>query len=327
MNVPEIIEKLNLSFKQSNVDSRNELWMPCPLPFGNHKNNDRRPSFSINLDSGDSYCFVCGGGNLVWLISSVLSISEAEAKSWLKGAEEGKENFEDFRKRMKERLCNTETQSSEKLPSKIFSGASIPGDLPFHPWIENQGISRETARKFNIFYDAERNVIAFPHYWLGKLVGMQFRNLDWGSEDVRKKNWAKYFNTPGFPKKNTIFNYDSQDGDTIIVVESPKTVCVMDSRGYSNFVGTFGAGISYEQMAPLWKFKTIYLWPDNDLPGLNALDQEVKLLAPHADIYIVPPVDVPKGDAADLPADEMEGHLEKALPYLKWKLHEKIYQE
>ena len=329
MEISQIIEKLGLPYDEKNVDSKGELWMPCPLPFGNHKHGDQNPSFSINLKSGDCFCFVCGGGSLSWLVQNIKDISFDDARAYVRNLESGNEDKDDFKKRIKSKLdSNNMSQSFEKIPQQIFSEPTISDDFYYHPWVEAQGISKETAMKFNLFYDPERNVVAFPHHWQGKLVGMQFRNLDWGPDSVRKKTIAKYYNTPGFPKKNTLFNYDSQQGDTIILVESPKTCIVMDGRGYPNFVGTFGANTGYEQMAALWKFKRIYLWPDNDDPGKKALREEVKLLKEFVDIYIVPPVDIPKGDAADIPAEEVPLYLERAVPYLKWKLdNEKVHQK
>jgi DNA primase len=325
VEIAEVIEKLNLPFNKANLDSHNELWMPCPLPYGNHKNGDKNPSFSINMETGQCFCFVCGGGNLVFLVSSVLGVSYDDAKKWLGEIEGGYENEDDFRKRMKDKLrLQQMLQSPPEIPQQIFYDTLIPTELAYHPWLEEQKISEETARKFNIFYDPNKNVVVFPHYWEGKIVGMQYRNLGAGKDN----KLPRYYNTPDFPRKRTLFNLDFVDSDEVVVVESPKTVCVMDSRGYTNFVATFGASITQEQMSALHKFKRVYLWPDNDKPGLKALESEINFLKDYVDIHIVPCVDVEKGDAADISASLVPEYLANALPYLKWKLrYEKIYQQ
>src|ERR1035437_6829793 len=106
MNIAEIVEKLNLPHDQINLDYNNELWMPCPLPFGNHVKGDQNPSFSINMETGNCYCFVCGGGSLLYLVSSILGISHDEAKAWIRGTELGDESDAAFSKRIREKLCN-----------------------------------------------------------------------------------------------------------------------------------------------------------------------------------------------------------------------------
>src|ERR1035437_8079992 len=110
MNIQEIVEKLNLPYSVNAIDSKGELWMSCPLNTANHKKGDQRPSFSINMDSGDCYCFVCGGGNVEFLVQSILGISSNEAKKWLSAYESGNEEEDDFKKRIRERLCNNVSQ-------------------------------------------------------------------------------------------------------------------------------------------------------------------------------------------------------------------------
>jgi DNA primase len=319
MEIAEVIEKLNLPYSINAVDQKGELWMPCPLPFGNHKNGDKNPSFSINLKNGKCYCFTCGGGgDLVWLVSSLMGTSFEDAKLWLKDMEVGIEDDDEFKKRIREKLRLQQlSQSFSEISQQIFSEDMIPEDLPYHPWLASQGISESTARYFKIFYDKKKDVIAFPHFWEGDLVGMQFRNLG--------HSFPKYYNTPNFPKKNTLFNYDRVNNDDAIVVESPKTAIVMHEQGYSNTIATFGASVNEEQLSYLRKFKTLYLWPDNDEPGKKALLTEIKLLKDYVDIMIVPPVNIPKGDAADIDRELIPEYLLRAQTYLRWKLYEKVY--
>jgi DNA primase len=322
LDIEDILDRLNI---RGAVDHRGEIWCSCPLPFSNHAHGDQKPSFSINTDTGNCFCFVCGGGSLIWLVSAILGIPHNEAKAWIRGVELGDESDEQFSARIREKLkdCDKNHKGLSKNTPQNFLEVDFSeepglfsGEDFYHPWLAEQNISEETAKKFKIFYDPKRRGIAFPHYWQGKIVGMQFRNLAYGQGSTL----PKYYNTPHFPKKNTLFNYDFVEGDEVIVVESPKTVCVLDSLGYHNVVATFGASVGYEQIAPLRKFRKVYLAPDNDVPGQKALGIEIGLLKDFVDLYIVPPVPAEKGDLADINGSEVPNHLAKALPYLKWRL-------
>lgn len=327
-DVLSIIEKLEIT---DGFETHNgEYTVSCPLPFGNHKNGDKNPSFSINLNTGQYNCFVCGGGSLTQLISYMKGISYEEAEYWLRNDYVDESN-DDFKQRLLDKLDkrNIKQERTEEGGDVL----TLDGyEKRYVQWLEDQNITADTAEKFGIVYNPELPGIIFPHYWQGKLVGWQQRDLN------ENRKGPKYKNTPNFPKHNTLYNYDFIEGDEVIVVESPKTVCVLDSRGIKNVVATFGASIRDEQLQPLWKFKRVYLWFDNDDAGQKALYRYnedtgefrwmnvVERLKDQCEVYIVDPVGVNKGDPADVSKEECLRLLGQAKSYLRFKF-EKIHNK
>lgn len=312
MNVAAILEKLNIT--GGNEDRNNELWVKCPLPYGNHKHGDSNPSFSVNMRTGFYNCFVCGGGNLTKLVSEVLGMSYQEAKAWINDELYSEEAEDAFQQRMLNKLTQQEIEEEPVSVMEEFYFEDFFVE-DYVDWLQEEGISWETAKEFNIHYDPILPGVVFPHYWKGKMVGWQKRDLNPAEDRVG----PKYKNTPKFPKRNTVFNLDSVEGDEVIVLESPKTVCVLHSRGIKNAVATFGAEVNYEQMEVLWKFNRVYLWFDNDVAGEGAYVTAAGYLQDQCEVWAIPPVDVPKGDAADVPTDVCLEHIKNAMPYLRYK--------
>lgn len=77
-------------------------------------------------------------------------------------------------------------------------------------------------------------------------------------------------------------------------------------------------------MQALWKFKKVWLWFDNDDAGEEGLQKSLKYLLDHVDILIIPPVNIEKGDAADIRPEETQGYIDRAVTYLRYK-YEKVH--
>jgi 5S rRNA maturation endonuclease (ribonuclease M5) len=274
-----------------------EWWSPCPLPFGNHPKGDRNASFSINLDDPDKTglynCFVCGGGNIIQLVQALRNCSYEEAEEFVGKYVSGREEtfLDDIRfvlDMKKEMIYNRETMAELPKPTEFYT----------HPWMWEQGFTPEAVRHFWLTYDEEHNAVYFYHWWYGKLVGWQRRNL----EPNPKVRWKS---SPDFPKRSTLFNYDeARDYEEVYVVEGPKAVVKLWSLGVKNAVATFGASVNPEQMVSLWGFDRVYLWFDNDPAGANATRTATKYLRNVTDVWVIPPVDQDKGDPADLQDSE-----------------------
>jgi DNA primase len=297
-------------------DQRGELWCPCPF------HNDRNPSFSINTNPSSNkyglyHCFACGGGNIVNFAHQLKGFdSYEEAEDWIESTYLSEIDDEIDKEAILARIKDKEP------PRKMFDTLELdfyeirqPGNR--HPWMYKQGLTDEGIEHFQITYDEKEDGIIIPHIWKNKVVG-------WQTRDLSGQKHAKYINTPNFPKSKTIFHGDCEclkDSDYVIVVESPKTAAIMWGVGYNNVVATFGATVSEEQMALLWKFNNIFLWFDNDEAGRKATFTALNLLKDQCEVYIVPPVDVPKGDPADVPHKDWEKYLNKAEYYIHWRKH------
>lgn len=295
-------------------DSRGELWCPCPF------HNDKNPSFSININPsslkyGLYHCFACGGGNIVNFVHQVKGFdSYEEAEDWVRSnyIDELDDNWnkEELLSRIRDEDPSPVDLTKNQLP---FYEISHPGNR--HPWMYEQGLNDEAIEHFQITYDEKEDGVIFPHICNNKVVG-------WQTRDLSGTKKAKYINTPDFPKRTTLFHGDCachDSSDYIIVVESPKTAAIMWGVGYHNVVATFGASISEEQMALLWPYHNIFLWFDNDEAGAKATQAALNYLKDYCEVYIVPPVNIPKGDPADIPYQEWEEYLNKAEYYIHWR--------
>lgn len=295
-------------------DTRGELWCPCPF------HNDRNPSFSININPsslkyGLYHCFACGGGNIVNFTQQLKGFDTyEEAEDWIESTYLSNIDDEWDKDDLVSRVDDSEPpKNSLKDPELPQYEVSHPGNK--HPWMYKQGLNDEAIEHFQITYDKDREGIIFPHEVKKKIVGWQIR-------DLTGEKKAKYLNTPDFPKSSTVYHGDCEchdDSDYVIVVESPKTAAIMWGVGYHNVVATFGASINEEQMRLLWKYPNIFLWFDNDEAGAKATRTALNLLKDHCEVYIVPPVNVPKGDPADVPYEDWEQYLNKAQYYVHWR--------
>lgn len=295
-------------------DSRGELWCPCPF------HNDRNPSFSININPsslkyGLYHCFACGGGNIVNFVHQIKGFdSYEEAEDWIQSNYLNELDDEWDKEEILSRINDSEPERKTLL-SKEFPNYEISNIGNRHPWMYKQGLTDGAIEHFQITYDEQREGILFPHKYKNKIIGWQVR-------DLTGEKKAKYINTPNFPKSETLYHGDCEchdDTNYIIVVESPKTAAIMWGVGYHNVVATFGASINEEQMRLLWKYPNIFLWFDNDEAGAKATRTALNYLKDHCDVYIVPPVNVPKGDPADIPHEEWESYLNKAKYYINWR--------
>lgn len=310
LDYEELCQELGLEVHEY----RQQLWCSCPLPFGNHKRGDRNPSFSINNDFdhpsfGCYNCFVCGGGTILHLVALLKEINTDEAYEWIRTFAHEAEDDDKFLE-MLER-ASREPKKHEPIPMPEYPNDTLFKYRFIHPWMKSQGMTEEAIKHFQIGYDEDKNAILIPHWWRGKLVGWQARTLT--------GEGPKYKNSQGFPKRNTLFNFDEQDGNEIILVESPKTAVILWGWGYHNVVATFGASLSKEQMMPLWKFDRILLWFDNDEAGTKATRTAIQYLERHCDVYVVPPVNIDKGDPADINPDAIPVYLQEAIPSALWR--------
>lgn len=257
----------------------------CPDPWGLHKNGDTTGKFAINRQKRLYGCFVCGGGTLLDLTSAVKRMTDQQAEEWLyQFTTPATVTNREFIDEIDELLAEHE-RGQEVMPyynERVLEPWTAEiGRL--EGWLADRGISPEVAIRARLGFQADAMRLApqksgrrlqepytgpcvyFPHYWGERLVGWQQRWLD---ED--RPSWIpKYTNTSGFPKTETIYNYEQVylAQRPIIVCESVPTVLFLESLGYPA-VALFGSSVTEEQMRLLRLCQQgLVLAPDNDGPG------------------------------------------------------------
>lgn len=334
LRIEEVEEALGLSVASI---AGPEHICHCPLP--SHPGNDAHPSFSLNVDKLVYNCFSCGGGgSLTNLVSEITGLNYEESLNWLA-------TFSDFAVFADEDLFAIQIQrilEKEEVgrirretqlpwfPKEILNEYTQQIELCYD-WLRNRNISDSVIKDFSLGYSANYfdgtnpyPALVIPHIFLGEVRGWQARYM---GEEPRPKSIQKYKSTNDFPKEFTLYNYDrvAGTGETVIVVESPLTVCTLASYGY-NAVATFGASFPdprkkvSDQIRLLQNMQCpLLLAFDNDPAGHLAITRLVEHLEQHTPIDIVPPPSGEKADLGDLPHEEVAILLEQAVPGFLWE--------
>jgi hypothetical protein len=328
---------------QNITQHNDELIHSCLLPFGLHKNGDRNPSASLNIEKLLYSCFVCGGGTLLWATQEILGLDDRAAKRLIE------HNLQTDNQSAQQFLAELETRWSGKtVIAKSMPEYSMKLLLKWKQpteYLEVRGISREVQDKMNTGinlnnmdeYNKEGDKVVqprlvVPHIFKGKLRGWSMRKLD---DEVQVG--PKYKHTSKFPKDTTFYNWDNvMDKYTeVILVESPLSVLKLQTAGIENCIASFGAQITDNQVSMLRNFEKVIMIPDGDRTGYQILvdkpktkfgKQEVGLitrLMPIVDFWIVDHGIIANtftsNDAGDYNDEELTTMIQKAVPSYLWE--------
>lgn len=287
------------AYEQSAADGTQEVIHSCLIDRvePHHNNGDQNPSAACNLDKKVYICYQWWGGDLFHLIAKM----------------EGKDSLAEIVPLLSPFLTGS-VQSADKVKAeldKIFAkSATFSMDLPSyadrvldpwlreHPYWASRGISAETVEALKLGFDANENRVVFPHFFNGSLVGWQKRVTP-----ETRPAFPKYRNSVGFPKAETLYNYDrAKQYSTVIVVESPMSVVRAHTLGFPNVVATFGAKVTPHQIELLRRWRSVYVWFDADSAGYGGEQKLVSGLYRHSGVRVVIPE--PGRDAADSESEE-----------------------
>jgi hypothetical protein len=286
-----------------------EIIHTCVLPFGLHSHGDAHPSASINYLKLVYNCLGCGcSGGLLWFVSTCRGTPSANTRQWL--LEKATVPIEDIGAFIAylDSLYNPERPQAEPIPR--YSPKVLDPWRFIHPYMtEIRRIPVENLRRFDIGYGiiditptlhSERIII--PHYWQGELVG-------WQSRRIANDGTAKYLNTEGFPKAQTIYNYDP--GVPAMVVEGAMSVLAHPDNPHME--STFSAEVTQRQIRLLAEHPKVILFFDNDTAGWKATEKVGEALMAYTEVEIVlNPYDA---DAADF--DDSYRELPR-VPFSMW---------
>lgn len=287
------------SYEQSAADGTQEVIHSCLIDRvePHHSNGDQNPSAACNLDKKVYICYQWWGGDLFHLIAKM----------------EGKESLSEIIPILGQFLTGG-AQTADKVRAeldKIFAKPSaFTTDLPRyadrvldpwlreHPYWASRGIAPETIEQFRLGFDPAENRVVFPHFFEGSLVGWQKRVTP-----ETRPAFPKYRNSVGFPKSETLYNFDqARQYGRVIVVESPMSVVRAHALGFPNVVATFGAKVTAHQIELLRRWREIYVWFDADSAGYGGEQKLVQGLYRHSEVRVVIP-DLGR-DAGDCVSDD-----------------------
>lgn len=316
---------IDIGFRQRH----DQLMCHCPDLAGNHANGDSDASFGFNEEKLVFNCFVCGGGNLIELVQ-MMRPEFTPRPDVAKHSTSGRDiEMDEAAVRYAEQfaLLNSQGGLVNRLQSIMHpqdeedTMPDYPPDSLFqyrkiHPYLYERGLTKDVIIEMEVGFDDEHAGITIPHWFMGRLVGLQRRHLATDGNgnftcprcydaDKPTKKIPKYKNTSRFPKSNTLYGYDqmkkylAEEGGGIIVVESPFSVLKLKSLGFHKTVATFGQ-FSKEQAMLLIAAPVVYYWPDNDSAGYNNARVAADTLGRMTTLKVVPLVDGRKADPGDI---------------------------
>lgn len=293
-------------------DGTIEIIHSCLLDrlYPHHSNGDSIPSASLNIDKRLYVCYSLGwGGDLLNLLARlegkdmVVDVLPMVGP-FLSGAVR---DIEVFKSELEKLLADVKIITVE-LP--VYSEHVLDSWINSHnSYWEQRGISLDAISKLKLGYDCSERRIVFPHFFNYSLVGWQKRVTP-----ESNPSWPKYRSSLGFPRSETLYNYDiASQYRQGVVVESPMSVARAFTLGLSNVMATFGSKISSHQIDLLKGFDAIKIWFDADPAGRAGERQLVKELYRHTDVQVVIPE---KGkDMADVVDDRhLYSRLLSAVP-------------
>lgn len=309
--------------------TRGELTHGCLINPGQHGNQSRDPTASLNYNKLTYKCLGCGAkGGVLWLIETVRGCSREDARAWLAGETGTGSTVMPLRQLLDyyDALYAEASRKPEPIPT--YSEAVLEpwlrpaGAYRVHPWltegmpdlgIEGRGIPEQTAVDMKVGWDREDDTIVIPHFWKGQLVGWQKRRLS--------GDGPKYLSTEDMPKDQTLYDYDPKRR-TAVICESPMSV--LKHRHALPMEATFGANVTDRQIRLIAAhYERCMLWMDNDKAGWKALEGiedspgMIERLSKYCSVWVI---DSPfAGDPADLDTQTAERVVERfAVPASIW---------
>lgn len=281
MNLEDLIESIDIVEYISQyveLEERNgEYWGLSPFK------EEVTPSFSVRRETNRFFDFSSGiGGNLYTFVRFYNRCSSKEAVEILK----------------KYSGCDGEVLSQrKKLSSTIVFDRYAPKKTPkktskitIHPenclekfekkedklqiWI-NEGISRESLDRFQVYYDRFSNRLVYPIRRLdGKIVNIGGRTLD---PQWKEKNLRKYTYFSSWGEMSVIYGlYENmkyiKEKKEVILFEGCKSVLLADTWGICNCGAILTSHLNPKQLEILMKLGVRVVF---------ALDKDVRIRDDH----------------------------------------------
>lgn len=297
-----------------------ELVHGCLLPFGNHRDQQRNPTASLNYKKLTYNCLGCGaGGGLLWFIGTCRGETGERARQWLEDQTGTGADEQSLASLMQFFDAVYGPKQIVRPPMPRMDTKVLDPWLAIHPYLtEIRGIPEQTlmdhlvgfgtlrVRMGEGFVESQRIII--PHLWRGSLVGWQSRRLV-------SDGTPKYLSTPDFPKDRTLFSYDEQ-ARSAVIVESPMSV-LSKAHLEPQIEATFGAKITDEQIRLISMHPRVVLFFDNDESGWTATEHVGEALESYSQVWVA---DNPyNADAADLDDETYLRCVNDPVPFALWR--------
>ena len=281
MELEELIENIDIVDYISQFveleEKNGEFWGLSPF------SSEKTPSFSVRRETSTFYCFSSGiGGNVFTFTKFYNKCNPKQAIEILKEYVGYDGVVTKPRKKIaatitcKKYLPRRSNRKSSK--SKIYSNNCMEKyekrDDKLSVW-ENEGITRASLDKFQVYYDSFSNRLVYPIRNLrGDIVNIGGRTLD---PDWKEKEIRKYTYFSGWGEMDVIYGlFENLDEilrkKEIIIFEGCKSVLIAHSWGIQNTGALLTSHLNPSQMKILAKLGVRVVF---------ALDKEVVIKKDH----------------------------------------------
>lgn len=271
-----------------------QILVQCPFHKGGQ---ERKPSFSVNVDEGLFHCFTCHESGNIPMLLRQLGLPAHSIDAEIAPFKDQLAASRAMKKLKKEAafIANDPFRASTVLSEAIISGFQ---------WCPTQltqaGFSWEWLQYLQIGVDRRNQRITYPIRDIyGNLAGFsggatmagqnpkykvyRGKTKSFDGAHVIPSDYGEWFDDEypqyEFQNHDYIWNYDkvyprikfSQEVETIIVVEGFKACIWMLQHGFRNTVALMGSYLSERQKQLLLRVNAnVLLFLDNDEPGINA---------------------------------------------------------
>jgi hypothetical protein len=231
------------------VSKKGEAWATCPNP----QHSDRSASWSINLDTGEHYCFSCGwAGNYFSLVESVTRLDNEQTEEWIRkrgGIDVARKKLRGA-KAYEVKKAEPVTEADLALFDKV-----IP------KWaLDDRDVIQESCDAYGTLWDPNEDAWILP-------VRNPETGALWGWQSKSKRNFLNF--PDSLEKSLTLYGYHLL-GETAYVEESPLDCNRLWTYSVETAVSGYGVHISEEQMDLIIehpKVRRVVMCLDNDAAG------------------------------------------------------------
>lgn len=238
-------------------NAKGEIRMSSPFPYL----RDRRPSFSLNVTTGQWYCFVQGRGGDYVMFRALMETEEFDPISGY-----GIPDYETTQRRLMQEFGLTRPLDADWLrgcQEALMTDPTLLWSMQqTKPW------EMHTLSQMGIGYDYETDRIVIPvHDRKGAVVNAKLYKP--GDHDGPKMIWAVE-NVGG----NHLFPSRGWSEPWVVLVEGETDVVSLRGYGFPAVSGTAGAGDPVPE-GDWWRAKTVFVLMDADVPGQEATEKAV----------------------------------------------------
>jgi len=153
-----------------------QVQAECPDPGAVH---ERGGAWGFHTGKMLHSCFGCGySGDIIGLAQDLLGMEDwKEAYLWL--AEGGGRRPDETREAYIDRLVQSATDRTEEEPEPMpdYPPEMLAQYGEIHESVFERGISQGVADRMQLGFDRSHMATTLPHFFDGKLVGIQYRHL------------------------------------------------------------------------------------------------------------------------------------------------------